>query len=111
MNLRKVNSRKSKQLQLRISNPESTAVVGRIADLYNGFAVFYGRISFVLMPVVFRVFRSDLFHIIIPVSFGQYGGSSDAEIFGIPFNDAMIGRFFVFIKPVGVDDQELRFEG
>ena len=104
-----VFGRSLEQSQLFEFVVERHAVVWRQTVSHDRFPVFPGRISFVFLPVVYRIFLGDPHHVVVAVGFGQYRGRSDGRIRRVAFDDATVRNIQRCPEPVSVDQQQLRF--
>ena len=61
-------------------------MVGGDAELFNGFAMFFGGVALVGEPIVLGIFLCQAVHIVITIGLGEDRGSCDSEVFteGVP---------------------------
>ncbi len=67
-----------------------------------GFAVFYGGVTLVIVPVIVRMLGVQAQHIVVAVGLGQYRCSSYGEVFAITFYHGAIGHKLVGFKSVAI---------
>ena len=76
-------------------------------------------ITLVRLPVVLRIFFSQLVHIVVAVGFGKDAGSCYRQVFAIALNDAgmgeeapsilpRLGESFIGFEAVAVNDDGFR---
>ena len=71
-------------------------------------AVGHGGVTFVLFPVVVRIFQVHFFHVFVAVGFGKHRSGSNGKILAVALDDALVGNGFIRDEPLAVDKQELR---
>ena len=94
---------------------EGATVVGCGAMLLDALAVLFGGIAGVVVPAVVRVLLVELLHVVVAISLGKDGGSSDGKILAIAFHDGGVGQgmtqlvtvavFVISVESVAVDDE------
>ena len=96
------------QLELRGREElEGHAVVGCGAILADGFAVGWGGIAFVAVPVVLGIVLMDAEHIVVTVGLGKDAGGSNAHVGSIALDDGGVGDVLVGHEAVAVDEEVL----
>lgn len=60
------------------------------------------------MPCIHFVFFMQFSHVSIPVGLGKHAGSGDGRVYSISFNYAMVRNFFVWLKPVAINQKYFR---
>ena len=83
------------------------AVIGRDAELFDGFAVFFRGVTLVREPVVLRIFLSKTIHVVIKIGLGENRGSSGSQLFTIALNDGGMRDILVFLEAVAIDNNRL----
>jgi len=74
----------------------------------DGGTMFFSRVSFILIPVIKRIFFVKTIHIIISVGFSQYRSGGYREVFSVSFYHGSMRNVRIFIETVSVDQQMLR---
>ena len=64
------------------------AVVGGDAELFDGFAMFFGGVALVREPIVLGVFLCQLVHVVITIGLGEDTCSCDRKVFAIALDDS-----------------------
>ena len=75
----------------------------------DGSVVFGGGVAFVAVPAVERVLLVELQHEFVAVGFGEDACSGNRHVFGIAFDDALVGDIGLVVEPVSVNEKELGF--
>ena len=97
------------QVQLPVTKQiEGHSVVRGRSTFGDGGTMFFSRVSFILIPVIKRIFFVKTIHIIISVGFSQYRSGGYREVFSVSFYHGSMRNVRIFIETVSVDQQMLR---
>ena len=97
------------QVQLPVTKQiEGHSVVRGRSMFGDGGTMFFSRVSFILIPVIKRIFFVKTIHIIISVGFSQYRSGGYREVFSVSFYHGSMRNVRIFIETVSVDQQMLR---
>ncbi len=84
-------------------------MVGCVAVSYDGFDMFFCRISHVPFPSVLRVFLREPAHVLVPVCLGEDRGGGDGCEFCVSLDYALVLIAVEGLESVAVDEQILGF--
>lgn len=88
------------------TNLKAFPMMRREPQGFNRFPMVQGAIAFIGVPMVIRVLGVEVDHIIIPVGFGQYAGSRNRSIGGVPFDDALMHREGIRTEQMAINQDE-----